>query len=144
MPFGLTSGSRNSCWRGTHLKSLRVLVDLTSFRVEFHCIRKDKLNILGKLGACMVFLPFQFFLAKGVRSSCSQASGNAYEDVFETLRSLDDLVVTRPQFLAGEFHELGRDDASARGTKSTDMWGRKCKVERTRPRFCPLASANAT
>lgn len=50
-----------------------------------------------------------------MRSSRPSVAGNAYKDVLETLRFLDNLVVTGPQFLAREFHEFGRDNASARG-----------------------------
>jgi hypothetical protein len=103
---------------------LRVFVDLTSFGVEFHCIRKDELHILGKIGAGVVFFSFQFFLRR-VRSSQPAATGNAYEDVLETLGSLDDLVVAGPQFLAGEFHEFCRYNASTMGSESANI----CETE---------------
>ena len=91
----------------------------------------------------MIFFPFQFFLREGVSSNRLLALGNAYKDVFETLRSLDDLVVAWPQLLAGEFHKLSRENASTGGTKSAYKCESNGEVKRTRQRSCQPASANA-
>lgn len=64
-----------------------------------------------------------------MRSGRPSATGYAYKDVLETLRLLDDLVVTRPHFLVGEFHEFGRDNASTRGSRS--MYVRKLEGGRS-------------
>ena len=59
--FSLPENISNRLKRA-YLQSLYVFVDLTSFQTEFHCVRKDELDILRKVGARMVFLPFQLFL----------------------------------------------------------------------------------
>ena len=45
------------------------------------------------------------------------AKGNAYKDVLKTLRFLNDLVVTRPYLLVGEFHEFCRDNPSTKESR---------------------------
>ena len=93
----------------------------------------------------MVFLPFQLFLkSKGEIGSTVGDGETTYKDVFEALRSLDDLVVTGPQFLARKFHELCGDDAPTRGRRLAYMGKVKMGMERTRRRSCRPASANAT
>jgi len=98
-------------------------MNLTCFGVEFHRVQKDELHIFGKVGAHVVFLPLQLFLKPGVRSGQLLVMGNTYEDVLETLGFLDDLVVTGPQFLAREFHEFSRDNASTRRPRLADIRG---------------------
>jgi hypothetical protein len=78
-----------------------------------------------------------------MRSNRPAATGNAYEDVLKALGSLDDLVVAGPQFLAGEFHEFCRYNASADGSESAKMCEIESEMKRTRPRSCQPTSANA-
>jgi len=51
------------------------------------------------------------------------ATRNTYKDVLEALRFFDDLVVTRPHFLAGELHEFCRDNAPTSGSRL------KCNIQ---------------
>ena len=60
-----------------------------------------------------------------MRSGRLLVTGNTHKDVLETLRFLDDLVVTGPQFLTRKFHEFGRDNASTGGPRLAY----ECKVK---------------